>query len=50
MAIEVKAVNGKLTPEQDRFLTQVTAAGHIAIVARSVLDVYNKLKELGHVA
>lgn len=39
LAIEVKTPVGRLTPEQDKFLKLITAAGGLAFVARSLDDV-----------
>lgn len=47
IACEVKSKNGKLTPEQGRFLDEIKANGGIAFVARSVDDVMEVLKKLG---
>src|SRR3990167_1003349 len=43
LAIEVKRAQGLVTPAQQRFLDQVTAAGGTAFVARSVDDVARAL-------
>lgn len=45
LAIEVKASNGKATPEQQAFITKVNAAGGVGCVARSVEDVAQVLRE-----
>ncbi len=44
MAIEVKAPNGRISPEQDAFLTEFGLNGGISILARSVDDVINAFK------
>ena len=46
LAIEVKTFKGKLSYHQDRFLATWKREGGIAIVARSVEDVENGLKEV----
>lgn len=43
LAIEVKSEKGKLTPEQRTFLERVHELGGVAMVARSVDDVMQKL-------
>jgi hypothetical protein len=43
LGIEVKTENGRLSPEQDRFIKNLNDAGGIAFVARSVDDVIEKL-------
>ena len=43
MAIEVKSAKGRLSDEQKIFLQRVSENGGIAIVARSVEDVEQKL-------
>ncbi|HPD58260.1 MAG TPA: VRR-NUC domain-containing protein [Smithellaceae bacterium] len=43
VAIEVKAPRGKLSPAQDNFLKLIEANGGIAIVARSAMDVIQRL-------
>ena len=43
LAVEVKTRTGRVSPEQRAFLDQVTAAGGLAIVARSVEDVQRAL-------
>lgn len=47
LAIEVKAVRGKLTPDQTKFLIEVNNRGGIGIVARSVEDVKEALMREG---
>jgi len=44
IAVECKSGKGKLTPEQREFLADVTAAGGLAIVARSVDDVVKAME------
>jgi hypothetical protein len=43
LAIETKAKRGRLTKEQQNFLTQVNAAGGIGIMARSVEEALSAL-------
>jgi len=43
VAIEVKRSGGRLSPEQERFLERVRAAGGLGIVAYSVDDVIDGL-------
>ena len=38
LALEVKAARGRVTPEQQRFIEAVRAAGGVAGIARSVAD------------
>jgi len=45
LAVECKASDGKLRPEQELFLGRVRRAGGVAIVARSVDDLIAGLKE-----
>jgi len=46
LAIECKAKNGKLSPEQKTFLSMFEAFGGIAICARSIDDVESVLNKL----
>lgn len=46
LAIEVKTMKGKLTPEQKLFLSEIKLRGGLALVARSVGDVELALKTL----
>ena len=48
-AIEVKAVRGKLTKEQEKFLDAVDASGGIAVVARSVDEALRGVSGKGEV-
>lgn len=43
LAIEVKSAKGKLSDDQDSFLTAMEMHGAIAFVARSIADVEQKL-------
>lgn len=43
VCIEVKSAKGRLTPEQQAFLSEMTNLGAIAIVARSLTDVIQAL-------
>jgi len=43
LAVEVKAVAGRLSPEQIVFLERVRAAGGVAFVARNCRDVFEQL-------
>jgi hypothetical protein len=46
LAIEVKANSGKLTDHQSQFLDDVSQAGGLAFVARSIEDIRNELEKL----
>jgi hypothetical protein len=48
LAIEVKSVNGKLSPEQATFLMQINNRGGIGIVARCVEDVEDCFRREGY--
>ena len=43
VAIEVKTSKGKMSPAQENFLKLIEANGGIAIVARSAMDVIQRL-------
>lgn len=45
LAVEVKAVSGRLSEEQAAFIELVNAFGGVAFVARDANDVYKNLKE-----
>lgn len=45
--IEVKTLEGKQREAQEGFEASCKALGHYYLIARSVADVRNKLKELG---
>ena len=45
LAVEVKTVHGRLTPEQLRFIDIVNAAGGVAFVAQSSREALEKLNE-----
>jgi len=47
LAIEVKTERGKLTPKQDKFISDINYQGGLAFVARSVEDVMRELGEKG---
>jgi hypothetical protein len=42
---EVKRPSGKVTPEQEKFITDAKALGCVAFIARSVDDVFRELKQ-----
>ena len=46
LAIEVKTPKGRVSPSQQKFLDRVNKSGGVAFVARDLIDVVNKLKEL----
>ena len=46
LAIEIKTKSGKVSPEQEFFLSEVNRNGGIGFVARSVEEVIEKLKDL----
>jgi hypothetical protein len=48
MAIECKAISGRLSPEQAAFLDKMTRQGAVAFVAKSVYEVQEQLKEHGY--
>ncbi len=43
IGIEVKTENGKVSPDQERVISNINNAGGLAFVARSVDDVIEKL-------
>ncbi len=43
LGVEVKALKGKLRPEQSIVLERINGAGGVAFMARNCLDVFNKL-------
>jgi penicillin-binding protein-related factor A (putative recombinase) len=49
LAIEIKTPTGKLSPQQEYFLTKINEAGGVAFVARSVEDVIDNLGLQGRV-
>jgi hypothetical protein len=48
LAIEVKAPDGRLSPEQREFLADIRGLGGIAIVARSYRDIEEAVRESGY--
>jgi hypothetical protein len=48
LAIEVKGPKGKLSPDQEWFLEEVRRQGGVAIVARSLRDLEDALKQEGY--
>lgn len=44
VGLEVKSASGRLTPEQANFIEQVNKAGGVGICARSISDVWERLK------
>ncbi len=46
-AIEVKTKTGRVSPEQKQQIEEITAAGGIAFIARSLKDVEDRKRELG---
>jgi hypothetical protein len=49
LAVEIKAPDGRLSPEQREFLETVRGLGGLAIIARSWTDVDQELREAGYV-
>jgi hypothetical protein len=47
LAVECKAEHGRLSPEQQEFLSDIKAMGGMAIVAKSWTDVDHALREAG---
>lgn len=45
LAIEVKTIKGRLSPEQKLFLNEVTQRGALAFVARSIEDITEHMGE-----
>jgi len=43
LAIEVKSAKGRISPEQEQFLSQINQEGGVAFVARSIQDVEDYL-------
>jgi hypothetical protein len=48
LAVETKAPDGRLSPEQREFLEAVTQQGGLAVIARSYRDVEAALTEAGY--
>jgi hypothetical protein len=48
IAVEVKAPQGRLSPEQQAFLDKIAGLGGVAIVAYSVEDAVGELKQRGY--
>jgi hypothetical protein len=48
MAVEVKAPDGRLSPEQREFLETVRDLGGLAVVAKSFQDIDRALREAGY--
>jgi hypothetical protein len=48
LAVECKAPDGRLSPEQRQFLADIKALGGMAIVARSYRDIEAALREAGY--
>ncbi|MDR0731206.1 MAG: VRR-NUC domain-containing protein, partial [Treponema sp.] len=48
LAVECKAPDGRLSPEQRQFLADIKAQGGLAIVARSCRDIEAALTEAGY--
>jgi hypothetical protein len=48
LAVEVKAPNGRLSPEQKQFHEEIGGLGGLAIVARSYRDIEAALIEAGY--
>jgi hypothetical protein len=49
LAVETKAPNGRLSPEQKQFLAGIREQGGMAVIARSWADVDRALREAGYV-
>jgi hypothetical protein len=49
LAVECKAVHGRLSPEQREFLADIKSLGGLAIVAKSWQDIDQALREAGYV-
>jgi hypothetical protein len=47
LAVEVKSLKGKTSPEQTAFLARVTSLGGVACVVRSVEELEKDLQEAG---
>jgi hypothetical protein len=50
IAVEVKAPNGKLSPEQQDFIALISGLGGVSIVAKSVEEVAGELKRRGYLS
>jgi hypothetical protein len=48
LAVECKAPDGRLSPEQRQFLTDIKAQGGMAVVARSYRDIEAAFMEAGY--
>jgi len=48
LAIETKSMRGRLTPEQKEFLEKVRGLGGVAILARSLRELDEKLRANGY--
>jgi hypothetical protein len=49
LAVEVKAPNGRLSPEQKQFLAEVETLGGLALVVRGWWELAEALKEAGYI-
>jgi hypothetical protein len=49
IAVETKAPDGRLIPEQKQFLAGIREQGGMAVIARSWTDVDQALREAGYV-
>jgi hypothetical protein len=49
LAVETKAPDGRLSPEQKQFLAGIREQGGVAVIARSWVDVDQALREAGYV-
>jgi hypothetical protein len=49
LAVEVKAPNGRLSPEQKQFLTEVETLGGLALVVRGWWELAEALREAGYI-
>jgi hypothetical protein len=50
LAVETKAPDGRLSPEQREFLEMIEQQGGMAVIARSWTDVDRALREAGYVS
>ncbi|MDR1318958.1 MAG: VRR-NUC domain-containing protein [Treponema sp.] len=50
LAVECKAQNGRLSPEQKQFLAEIRDLGGLAVVAKSWTDIDRALREGGYVS
>jgi hypothetical protein len=48
LAVEVKSKRGRLSPEQRRFLADISGLGGVAVVARSCRDIEAALLKAGY--